>query len=99
MSGAIPWARLVLTPAVGNPLTITYSGQGTPTLDDVDCLAHLYLAVRRAGDRITLETVSPALFELLDLAGLVGEMGGQTEGGEEVGRRFQEGVDPADTIA
>jgi hypothetical protein len=98
MSGAIPWARVLLMPAVGNPRTILYSGEGAPTLADVDCLAHLYLAARRTGSHIELEEVSPAFFELLDLAGLFGEMRGQAESGEKV-RRIQKGVDPADTIA
>jgi hypothetical protein len=98
MSGATPWARVVLTPADGSPRTILYSGDGNPTLADVDCLAHLYLAARRAGGRIDLEEVCPALFELLDLAGLVGEMRGQAEGGEQVGR-IQEGVDRAHTVS
>ncbi len=44
-----------------------------------------------------LEDVSPVLAELLDLAGLRREVGGQPEGREEA-LGVQEGVDAADAV-
>jgi hypothetical protein len=45
-----------------------------------------------------LEEVSPALAELLDLAGLRGEVSGQAEGREDA-LGIQERVDPGDATA
>jgi hypothetical protein len=77
-----------------------------PHLSTVDELARLQLGARRAGCSIRLRGACDALIELLDLAGLgeviasaeasVVEVGGQTEGGEQVG--VEEGVEPGDAI-
>ncbi|MFP5318689.1 MAG: hypothetical protein ACLGI2_10400 [Acidimicrobiia bacterium] len=67
----------------------------------VDALAHLQLAARRAGGRIEVRGASPDLAGLLELVGLAGalavEVGGEPEGGEEVG--VQEVVVPDDPVA
>ena len=57
-------------------------------LATVDSLARLQLAARRLGYRVRLRHVPADLGRLLDLVGLVGllvEVGGQAEGGEEAG--------------
>lgn len=54
----------------------------------VDALARLQLAAKRAGGRIELRGASEELLGLLRLVGLAAElveMGGQAEGGEQVG--------------
>jgi hypothetical protein len=73
----------------------------------IDELARLQLAARRLGCSIRLREPCGQLWELLDLAGLtdvvtsagglVVEVGGETEGGEEVG--VEEGVEPGDPVA
>lgn len=68
-----------------------------PDLAAVDALARLELAARRLGGSIRLLDVCEELAELLDLAGLRGEMSGEAEGGEEVG--VEEGVEPGDPVA
>ncbi|WP_074993082.1 STAS domain-containing protein [Streptomyces misionensis] len=52
---------------------------GPPGLAEVDLLARLELAARRAGGRIRLRAPAPALRALLALAGLRFQMEGQTE--------------------
>jgi hypothetical protein len=73
----------------------------------VDEVARLQLAARRLGCTLRLRGVAGELWELLDLAGLarvvsrsgglVVEVGGQPEGGEELGTH--EGVEPGDPLA
>lgn len=60
----------------------------------VDALARAQLAARRAGGILLLVDASARLVELLDLAGLRGQMLGEAEGGEEAG--VQKGVEPGD---
>jgi hypothetical protein len=77
-----------------------------PDVSAVDELARLQLGAHRAGCSIRLRGACDELIELLDLAGLgeviagaeasVVEVGGQTEGGEQVG--VEEGVEPGDAI-
>jgi hypothetical protein len=45
----------------------------------VEALARCQLITRRAGGRMWLEEVSPGLAELLDLAGLRGELTGRAD--------------------
>ena len=79
--------------------------RGHPGLEMVDGLARLQLAARRGGFRVTLRKASPALSELLDLAGLgqvlpvvpLREAEGEAEGGEQAG--VEEVVVPDDPVA
>jgi hypothetical protein len=86
--GAVRWVRVI-------------GGQGPPDLAAVDELARCLLAARRAGGSIALREQCEALARLLDLVGLLDllgrEMGGQAEGGEQVG--VEEGVEPRDPVA
>jgi hypothetical protein len=78
-----------------------------PDLSVVEELARLQLAARRLGWSIRVVCPCPRLRELLDLVGLVEllvdgrrsvvEMGGEAEGGEQVG--VEEVVMPDDPIA
>ncbi len=77
------WARVVLGWA-DSELVMTVAGEGVPDLSVVDDLARLQLAVKRAGGRMRLEEVAPALVRLLELAGLLREVGGQAESGEDL---------------
>ena len=95
MTGGVAWARLVFTTADGHHLQMEFHGLDVPTLADVEFLAVLQMAARRVSGRIRLEEVAAPLKDLLDLAGLVREVGGQVERREE-GFGFQEGVDPDD---
>jgi hypothetical protein len=75
-----------------------FAGAGAPTLGAVDDVARLALLATRLGCRIALAEVSPAMRELLDLAGLRVEVQGQAELGEEpLGvQERQEEVHPGD---
>jgi hypothetical protein len=84
------------------PLT----GDAPPDLSLVDHLARLKVAARRLGCSIWLRGDCGELGKLLDLVGLAGvaasgglavEVGGESEGGEEVG--VQERVEGRDPIA
>jgi hypothetical protein len=73
----------------------------------IDGLARLQLAARRLGYSIQLRDPSGRLCELLDLtglgqvvmtaAGLVVEVAGEPEGGEQLG--VEEGVEPGDPLS
>jgi hypothetical protein len=59
-----------------------------PDLALVDAVARLQIALRRMGYDIRLRDVCDAVGELFDLVGLDGlvvEMGGEAEGGEQLG--------------
>jgi hypothetical protein len=83
------------------------AGGDQPDLTTVDALARLQLFAGRIGCAIRLHDAGDRLRELLDLAGLarvvatagglVVEVGGEAEGGEEVG--VEEGVEPGDPVA
>jgi hypothetical protein len=64
------WARMVVAASDGTQLEVPLAGDGPPDLAVVEALARFQLMARRAGYRMWLEDVSPALRELLDLAGL-----------------------------
>jgi hypothetical protein len=70
MAGMIRWGQLVVVGADGSRQVVPLAGEGPPDLAVVEGLARLQLLTRRAGGRMWLEDVSPALAELLDLAGL-----------------------------
>ncbi|HLN42050.1 MAG TPA: hypothetical protein VK215_06335 [Acidimicrobiales bacterium] len=98
MVDKVSWARVVLAWADDRVVVLTLSGEGAPDLSVVDDLARLRLAVRRSGGRMCLEDVAPALSGLLDLAGLLREVSGEAEGGED-SLHLQEGVDPGDAAS
>lgn len=78
-------------------LIIVMTGPGRPDLAAVDALARWQLAARRGGGSIELRGPCEELAGLLDLAGLLREMGGEAEGGKEA-RRVEEGVEPGDPL-
>lgn len=85
MSSVELWCRVTVTASDGSELgSCELEGVGSPDLSIVDVVARLALLARRLGGGIRLRAVSPGLQELLDLAGLGVEMGGQPEVGEEV---------------
>ncbi len=91
------WGRVVLVCGgreVGAWLAV---GEGPPDLAVVEALARMQLAARRLGGQIQVRDVSTELKELLDLAGLGGQVGGEPERREEVG--VEEGVEPGDPVA
>jgi len=63
----------------GTHHVVPLAGDGPPDLAVVEALARYQLMVRRAGGRMWLEDLSPELAELLDLAGLRGEMTGEAD--------------------
>jgi hypothetical protein len=79
----VRWARIIVVGADGARRVVLLAGEGPPDLAVVDMLARCQLMARRTGRRMWLEEVSSALEELLDLAGLRREVGGQAEGREE----------------
>ena len=98
MVGRTPWARLVVVWADGTELKMTLVGVGAPNLSVVDLLARLFLAVSRLGGHLRLEAVAASLQGLLELTGLLGEVGGKAEGREEaIG--VEERVNPGDPVA
>ena len=78
------WCRITAYDA-GGRVTASWllEGDGTPDLAAVDAVAHQALAATRAGGRLVLADVTPALRELLELAGLGVEMEGQPESREQ----------------
>jgi hypothetical protein len=95
MAAFVAWGRLVFIGSSGAPLASwRLEGARDPDLDAVDALARALLAARRAGGVLRLVDATDRLVELLDLAGLRGQMLGEAEGGEEAG--VEEGVEPGD---
>lgn len=77
MSDAQTWCRVVVQTPDGATLgRWTLHGDGLPDLATVDWVARLLLAVRSAGGRAVFEDVTPALADLLELAGLGWALGG-----------------------
>jgi len=68
---------MVVVGADGTRRVVLLTGDGPPGLALVAGLARFQFLARRAGGRVWLEDVSPALGELLDLAGLRPEVAGQ----------------------
>ncbi len=91
-----PWCRITVLGPDGDELEQwTLSGPGRPDLAAVDALAQLQLAASRQGGRLVVRELSPALAELLALAGLRREVVGETEEREDrLG--VEEEVKPAD---
>ncbi|MGW2211124.1 STAS domain-containing protein [Streptomyces sp. NPDC001781] len=74
------------------------AGLGPPGLVQVDLLARLELAARRAGGRIALRGPEPALRALLGLVGLGLQVEGEAEEGEPAGG-VEEAVETGDTAS
>jgi hypothetical protein len=89
---------MVIVGSDGTQRVVLLTGEGPPDLAVVETLARWQLMARRTGGRMWLEDVSSALAELLDLAGLRREVGGQAECREDA-LGIQERVDPRDTTA
>lgn len=78
------WCRVTILGPDARPVASwDLAGPGDPDLDAVDRLGRLVLTGRRVGHAVVVSEVSPAMGELLELAGLGVEVQGQTEGGEE----------------
>ncbi|WP_416974522.1 STAS domain-containing protein [Streptomyces sp. 4F14] len=77
--------RRVLEAAPGGVVVVDVGGLGPPGLGDVNAVARLQLAAKRAGGRIRLRDPGPALTALLRLVGLVLEVEGEPEEGEPAG--------------
>lgn len=71
------------------PVVVDVSALRDPDAEDLDRLARMQLAARRAGRRLRLDNASPQLRELLALAGL-GEALGCPESGLQEGRGVEE---------
>jgi hypothetical protein len=84
MAAAEVWCEVTMVRARDTqPLNFQLEGAGPPDLETVDRLARLALSVKRRGGGMVLSGISPALREVLELAGLRVEMEGKSEGGEE----------------
>lgn len=87
--------RALLMATGAETVVCDVAGAGPPGLATVDLLAHLELTARRAGGRIRLRGVTPALGALLELVGLRFEFEGQPEEREPPGG-VQEAVESGD---
>jgi hypothetical protein len=93
------WCRVVVMGADHSTLSrLQLGGPGPPDIGAVDEVARLALQAGRLGGRIILSEVTPALRELLELAGLRVEMERETERGEQARRLegIQEELHPGD---
>jgi hypothetical protein len=78
------WCRITVIGPDGEELEEwTLSGPGRPDLAVVDLLARVRLLCGRDGRAVVVGELSAALVELLELAGLRGEVGGQVVGQPE----------------
>lgn len=78
------WCRVTVVGPDGTEVgACELEGSGAPDLSVVDVVARLALLAKRLGGRVVLRSASAGLLELLDLAALGVEVGGQPEGGEE----------------
>jgi hypothetical protein len=99
MAVAETWCRITILGPDGTELARrVLTGSGAPDLGAVDDVARLALAARRHGCGIILAEVSPAMGELLELAGLGVEVERQAELGKEpLGiQEGQEEIHPGD---
>jgi len=100
------WCRVTVFDADGTELASgALVGSRAPDLGVVDDVARLALHAARLGGRVSLAEVSPAMRELLELAGLCVELAGlcvDVEGQTELGKEslgvqeVQEEVHPGD---
>jgi hypothetical protein len=95
MAGVVAWGRIVYVGPTGVAVArCVVWGPVAPDLAVVDALARWQLRARRLGGTIRLVDATDELRALLDLVGLRREVGGEPEGGEEVG--VEEGVEGGD---
>jgi hypothetical protein len=93
------WCRLQeMGPEDELVATWAVSGPGHPHLSVVEGLAGLRLAALRRGNRVVLAEPCPELLELLDLVGLLRQVGWQPEEGEEP-LGVEKGMEPGDLPA
>jgi hypothetical protein len=100
------WCRVTVFGTDGTELaTGVLVGPGAPDIGAVDDLARLALHAARLGGRVSLAEVSPAMRDLLELAGLCVELAGlcvEVEGQTELRKEalgvqeIQEDVHPGD---
>jgi anti-anti-sigma regulatory factor len=70
------WARVAFELGPEGPeLVVDLVGARPVGIDAADALARLVLAVRRAGGRVRVVEIDPAFAEILELAGLRGQVG------------------------
>jgi hypothetical protein len=74
MRAAVRLATLVVVESCGRRRAMRLSSRAPADMQAVDALARLQLRCRRRGARLHLEDVSPALEELIALAGLSAEL-------------------------
>jgi hypothetical protein len=106
MSRSTHYATVAMVRGTAVMQTWSVDGTRAPDLGVVGELARVQLMARRFGYQIRLRDISADLATLLDLCGLshlLGgvplcvEVGGKTEGGEQV--RVEEVVEPDDPVA
>lgn len=84
MDGADTWGHVTFVGSSGVVvMTRVVKGHGRPDLTVVDAVARWQLRARRRGGHIVVWGLSDDLAALLDLVGLLGEVGGEPEPGEE----------------
>ena len=97
MAAVVAWGWVVLAGPSGAEVTAwVIGGPGAPDLAAVDALARWQLSARRLGGFVRLREVCEELDALLDLVGLRREVGGEAEGGEQVG--VEEAVERGDAV-
>lgn len=94
MSPRVPHATIVLIRHGAEVGTWTLMGAPKVDLVLVDEVARWRLAARRLGCTIRLRNTSLDLLDLLEFVGLGVQVGGEPEGGEQVG--VEEAVEPGD---
>ena len=104
MGAASTWGVVVYLDRAGaETARFPICGDGAPDLAVVHALAWAQLWARRQGGSVRVHNMSEELADLLDLAGLLdlvglrGEVGGEAEGGEQVG--VEEGGVHGDPVA
>jgi hypothetical protein len=99
MTGRETWVRVVFVGSSGHEVTIqVVEGQERPDLTLIDVLGRWQLLAHRLGGSIRLSDMSEDVAVLLDLAGLLREMGGKPEHGKEVSG-VEKGVDLTNPVA
>ena len=90
------WCRAVVLGPRGVLLATTaVGGTGPPDIAVVGCVARWALAARRGGRALVMRAMCGELRELLDLAGLSGQVWGEPEGGKHP-LGVEEGIDGRD---
>jgi hypothetical protein len=98
VDGVETWGHVTfIGPSGVVEVTKAVVGHGPPDLTVVDCVARWQLRARRTGGSIVVWGLSDDLTALLDLVGLLREVGGESEPGKEtVGvEKVVESGDPA----